>query len=691
MNLEKDTLIGRYKIVELIGTGGMAKVYRAIDQELERDVTFKVLKKEFISDNEFVKRFRVEAKAAAKLSHSNIASVYDVGDDGDIYYIVMEYIDGCTLKKLIVNKAPFSNAEVIGIAIQIAEALEHAHNHNIVHRDIKPENILITKDGQAGSVKVMDFGIARTVSNNTTSADAMGSVHYFSPEQARGMYVDGRSDIYSLGIVMYEMITGKIPYEGDNAVALAFKHINEPLPDIKTLNPKAYDSVIKIIKKATEKQAADRYQTATELIADLRLAMGDKTGSFVKKAVISDGQTKKLSPEELELIRKNTSNLPKVDVTALVDEKYDDDELADDDYMENQEDFEEKKKERNVVLAAVALSLLVMALLTFGGWIVYDSVINPTVKVPNFEGLTSEEADTLAANKDVFIKKEMVIDNSVEAGVVISQNISAGTKIPETDRVTLTISLGAETVDMPSVVGQSYEEARAMLEEQKIVIDSVEYVTSDDVAVGYVINQSPKAGKAVGKDDKVLLTVSKGYENETVVVPDLLNKTKEEAEKMLKDFEIKYIEDFSATYEKGKIASQGIEKGTTVPKGYTITLTLSKGKDPSLTTVDSTTESTTAFVSSVIEPAKRSVSIPVCPTNLEEFAGEKKADAEGNLVPVVYEVKVVAKSDNGERVISEQKCSDGDFPFSVNDRIDCDTVYSVYINGKSFLEQKITY
>lgn len=688
MNLEKDTLIGRYKIVELIGTGGMAKVYRAIDQELERDVTFKVLKKEFISDNEFVKRFRVEAKAAAKLSHSNIAGVYDVGDEGDIYYIVMEYIDGCTLKKLIVNKAPFSNAEVIGIAIQIAEALEHAHNHNIVHRDIKPENILITKEGQAGSVKVMDFGIARTVSNDTTSADAMGSVHYFSPEQARGMYVDGRSDIYSLGIVMYEMITGKIPYEGDNAVALAFKHINDPLPDIKALNPKAYDSVIKIIKKATQKQASDRYQTATELINDLRLAMGDKTGSFVKKETISDGQTKKLSPEELEIIRNKN---PKVDVTSLVDEKYDDDELDDDDYMENQEDFEEKKRERKVVLAAVALALLVIVLITFGGWLVYDSIINPTVRVPDFQGLTSEEADALAASKDVFIKKDMVIDNTVEADVVISQSITPGTKIPETDRVTLTISLGAETVDMPSVVGKSYEEAKAVLEEAKIVIDSVEYMASQDVAVGYVINQSPKAGVAVGKDDKVSLIVSKGYENETVVVPDLLDKTKEEAEEMLKDFQIKYIEDFSSTYEKGKIAGQGIEKGTTVPKGYTITLTVSKGKDPTLTTVDVTTESTTAFSSSVIEPAKRSVSIPVSPTNLEEFAGEKKVDSEGNLVPVVYEVKVVAKSAKGERVVSEQKCSDSDFPFSVNDRIDCDTVYSVSINGKSFLEQSISY
>ena len=270
--LEKNMLINnRYRIQEQIGVGGMAIVYRAIDEKLDREVTFKVLKEDYINDEEFIKRFSTEARAAARLSNNNIVNVYDVGNDGNIHYIVMEYIDGFTLKELISSKAPFTDEEAVGIGLQIGAALEHAHKNGIVHRDIKPENILITKSGNIGTIKVTDFGIAKATTSKTSPIDFMGSVHYFSPEQAKGENVDTRSDIYSLGIVLFEMVTGQLPFTGETAVALAMKHLKEPIPDIKAINPNVSDNLVSVIKKATCKEPKNRYQTIAELVKDKRL------------------------------------------------------------------------------------------------------------------------------------------------------------------------------------------------------------------------------------------------------------------------------------------------------------------------------------------------------------------------------------------------------------------------------------
>ena len=301
MKLDLNQIISnRYQIIEQIGIGGMANVYCANDTKLDRKVTFKVLKEEFV-DEEFIKRFNKEAMAAAKISHLNIANVFDVGNDGNIHYIVMEYIDGYTLKDIIKIKAPFSNEEVLGISIQIANALSVAHNSGIVHRDIKPENILITKDGNA---KVTDFGIARATSSNTITADAMGSVHYFSPEQARGGFTDFKSDIYSLGIVMYEMLTGRLPFDGEGVVQLAMKHINDPLPNIREINPNASESLEKIILKATQKNADNRYNSTEALIDDLKKAIYDESGNFIKEADFEGSPTVVISPEQIELINE---------------------------------------------------------------------------------------------------------------------------------------------------------------------------------------------------------------------------------------------------------------------------------------------------------------------------------------------------------------------------------------------------
>ncbi|MBR1735644.1 MAG: Stk1 family PASTA domain-containing Ser/Thr kinase, partial [Firmicutes bacterium] len=376
MFLQNDTVIsGRYRIIEQIGIGGMAVVYKALDIKLDRAVTLKVLKEAFIADEEFLKRFSVEAKAAAKLNHPNIVSAYDVGEDGNIHYIVMEYIDGYTLKELIKKKAPFSNEEALGVAIQIATGLEAAHSCGIIHRDIKPQNILVTKEG---SIKVTDFGIARTAGSNTITADSIGSVHYFSPEQARSGFVDYKSDIYSLGIILFEMVTGVVPFEGESAVELAMKHIEEPLPDMKALNPNISDSVVKIILKATEKKASQRYQSAYEMNDNLKRALTNATGDFVRRENKPDlSQTVRVGEEELAAIRQMTGGKPiedspekdeseSYDPVDTKDEKYSDD-MEEEDIDEEEDEREAKKKERGAAIAAIIAALIVIAAITAVG------------------------------------------------------------------------------------------------------------------------------------------------------------------------------------------------------------------------------------------------------------------------------------------------------------------------------------
>jgi serine/threonine-protein kinase len=284
---EGEIVSQRYEIQQKIGFGGMAIVYKALDLKLNRQVTMKVMREEYAADEDFIRRFQKEAHAAASVTHQNLVNIYDVGAEGLLHYIIMEYVDCYTLKDLIKKKAPFTNEETLGVAIQISAALVHAHNNKIIHRDIKPQNILITPDG---TVKVTDFGIARVPSDatQTVTSKTMGSVHYFSPEQARGGYTDGKSDIYSLGIVMFEMATGQIPFDGDTAVAVAMKQINEELPDIKAINPNISESITKIIYKATEKQSIKRYATMEAMSNDLKRALTNKTGDFVNVCITGE-------------------------------------------------------------------------------------------------------------------------------------------------------------------------------------------------------------------------------------------------------------------------------------------------------------------------------------------------------------------------------------------------------------------
>ena len=678
MKLTPGTLVNdRYYIIEQIGCGGMANVYRAKDQKLDRDVTFKVLKEEHLSDNEFIKRFNVEARAAASLSHQNIVSVYDVGNDGDIYFIVMEFVDGCTLKELINRKAPFGNKEVISISLQVASALAHAHLNGIVHRDIKPQNILVSGAGKnTGSVKVTDYGIARAASSTTQTGEAMGSVHYFSPEQAQGGYVDAKSDIYSLGIMMFEMITGTLPFEGDSPVALAMKHIKEPLPDISKLNPNASGSLVEIIKKATQKRPYARYQTAGELISDLKKALNDDSGSFVTEkedTAGSDGQTIKVSPEEIKKIRSGAESENKMDV-PVIGENADIYNDIDNDYNPGDASYD-KNKERKAVIAAVLTSIVLIAILTVVGAYVINEIKNPTVKVPLFEGLSAEEAEKLAAESLVNLTEESEHNEQVAEGIVISQSVAENEKIPRDKRVTIVISLGSEMVEVPDLKDLSEEDAQLSLEQSGLGVGEVIRQPSDDVIVGAVIKQSITKGTPVAPGTVVDIYVSTGPESGTVVVPDVRYIDKDAAVEMLKQeaLEAKIIEDYSESYEAGKTTSQGVQPGSSVPRGYIVTITVSKGKDPNAVTEAPVQPTTAQQVTSAPVKQKKAVSIPV----MADFDNVDLGDEE---IPAVS-VKVTAKTDGGSRTVIENTYYTNEFPFTVNDKIDEDTTYEIYFNN----------
>lgn len=715
MILDLGTVVyGKYKIVDKLGVGGMAVVYHAIDETLDRDVTFKVLKEEFISDNEFVKRFSAEAKAAAKLNHQNIVRIYDYGNDGDIYFIAMEYVDGCTLKDIIYNKAPLKNEEALSVALQIAEGLMHAHNHKVVHRDIKPQNILVTKDGKNGNVKVTDFGIARAATSNTIGAEAVGSVHYFAPEQARGMFTDARSDIYSLGIVMFEMITGKLPFVGDNIVEMAIKHSNEPIPKIKSINNKASDSIIKIIEKCTKKLAGERYQNAEELINDIRLALVDPTGDFVTENNVDDGRTVVATQQELREIRDKTRNIPQI----VEDGEIDENDISDDEYIETEEEFESKLKERKVILSSVALAFAIIAVLTIGLYYVYTNVINPTVLIPDFVNMNIELAEEIAEDKKINIKKNNINDDNAKEGMVLGQNVEKNTRVPKDTIVILTVSLGSEKIPMPDIRDMTEEMATVTLENENIHIDEIKYENNDRIPVGNVIRQIPNPNEEIGSGDKVIFYVSLGIAAENIPVPSVLGKTKAEATELLQKFNVKYIEDFSTTYPVGQIAAQGIPEGTLVPAGYIVTVTVSKGPDPSLSTSEETTTETTTAHMQVINPVKRAISIPVIPDfvnnppektiTIDISTGKEVVrDSNGNIpfgtqtklekVPDTeyltknYLVKATASDGTDTRILYEKYVMGNEFPFSINDQMDKNTTYKVYIDNKLIYDKEELY
>lgn len=699
--LEKNMLINnRYRIQEQIGVGGMAIVYRAIDEKLDREVTFKVLKEDYINDEEFIKRFSTEARAAARLSNSNIVNVYDVGNDGNIHYIVMEYIDGFTLKELISSKAPFTDEEAVGIGLQIGAALEHAHKNGIVHRDIKPENILITKSGNIGTIKVTDFGIAKATTSKTSPIDFMGSVHYFSPEQAKGENVDTRSDIYSLGIVLFEMVTGQLPFTGETAVALAMKHLKEPIPDIKAINPNVSDKLVSVIKKATCKEPKNRYQTIAELVKDLKYVLAEIHMSKKEKENVYTDETVIMTKDDVDTIRnsqKHTENNNKKNKNNNSNKNNKKQELS-------QEDADYKKKEKKVILAAIITGIVLILGITMGSRMINNTLYAGTIKVPNFVGMTSEKAEALAVRKHITIETKEIYKENVDEGVVADQSVKKGERIKENETVTLYVSSGSNSVTVPKFEGYMKSKAEEIAEANNLVL-VVEYVTSDELA-GTVVEQDIKEGEKVAPKSEIKIKVSSGGVDEEVKVPDFYGKTKEEAEELLKEIGLtgKFIDGYSDTVPEGQVMDQGIDANSLTTKDTVITLTVSQGPNKSVAEAQDEVTTLTPVISlpssepkeekttapqgqavrennETVKPvqnptaATRSVSVSVSPDFNNNSYNTDGSD--------VYSVKVVAESKNGStRTILNDKYKVSDFPFSVNDKINSDTTYKVYLNNQ---------
>lgn len=566
-NLVGKTLADRYHILELIGTGGMATVYKAQCEVLKRDVAIKVLRDSVKDDESALKSFKQEAQAAAKLSHNNIIQVFDVGEEEGLDYIVMELVDGITLKKYIKENGPLSWQESIEFTIQIAQALEAAHSKNVVHRDIKPQNILVTEDK---TLKVTDFGIAKAAGTETLVVDdhnAKGSVHYISPEQARGGFTDARSDIYSLGVVLFEMLTGRVPFDGESAVAVALMHIEKQPPSVLEFNPAVPATLADIVAKAISKEQQARYQTATEFIEDLNAVLASKPVDVVIPDDIDDmGETIQFHIDDKDL-KKKKSKQKKVKVPKTP---------------------EQKKADRTATILAF-ITVIILILAAFG---IYANMRKSTgrVIVPDFSQMLLEDAVELAAEKGLVISEELEysLSDEVEEGKIISQTPEAKSFARRSDPIHVVVSIGSSggSISTPYVKGMAVEDAiNEIIECDLTYILNEEY--SDTVPLGKVIRQSPEVGTKLNKDDVVTIHVSTGeppasetpIPTEEVVVPSLYGETRTGAEALCNQWNLKLISVNSKPSDRpaGTVISQSPEAGKQVMAGTQVSIVLSTG------------------------------------------------------------------------------------------------------------------
>ncbi|WP_300279000.1 Stk1 family PASTA domain-containing Ser/Thr kinase [Peptacetobacter sp.] len=524
-----DTILGnRYKIEKKIGEGGMAYVYEAKDKLLNRVVAVKVLRPEFVDDQEFLKKFKREAEAVASLSHPNIVNVYDVGEDGKVHYIVMEYVNGKNLKEIIQEEGTLDEYTALDISKQIAMALSCAHKRGIIHRDIKPHNILISNEGR-NIAKVADFGIAKAVSNSTMTniGGVIGSVHYFSPEQAKGKFVTNNADLYSLGIVLYEMLTGKVPFRGDTPVSIALQHINDDIEFTEEEKIRIPQSVRTIIKKLTEKNTADRYQTAEEVIEDIEYIEKNIDLDFIKE--YDDFATRHIDERNLNSVAK-----PKIVPAAIADIDgddagyYDDEEYDDDDYYdeEDEEDYipkkRRKKKKKKVIqeetpktrkklkIAAVILSLILLAQVGVFFKLFGSSIFGSkdAIIAPNVEGMQVTQAETTVEDMGLNLKiVSYEYSYSAAENEIISQDPDAGTELKEGDTITVVVSKGNNNKEEPNVVGMTLSQAQGMIQAKGFAVGKITYEYSSAYKEGTVLAQSNSGGK-------ISLVVSKGEDKE---------------------------------------------------------------------------------------------------------------------------------------------------------------------------------
>ena len=594
----------RYEILEKIGSGGMSDVYKAKCHKLNRYVAIKVLKPEFSEDRSFVTKFRVEAQSAAGLIHANIVNVYDVGDENGIYYIVMELVEGITLKKYIEKKGRLGVREAVSIAIQVAQGIEAAHNHHIVHRDIKPQNIIISKEGK---VKVTDFGIARAATSNTINSNAMGSVHYISPEQARGGYSDEKSDIYSFGIMLYEMLTGRVPFEGDTTVSVALQHIQDDIVSPAKLVPGIPISVEKIVLKCTQKKTERRYQNMSDLIADLKRSLVAPDEDFVvMRPVASNGPTKMITEDELDMIHQMSSIKSTNSTSQNKRDDYGYDEEDDDDDYEDTEDDDRTDGGTTVDKVITALGITVAVIIVIITLFIIFKMVsvlsgsgnnsnNTTTtqsttaddgktEVPQVTGYSYEEAQTRLNSVNLGAKL-MYSNSSYDAGTVIEQNVAAGTRVTEHTTIILTVSNGPESFSMINVEDMTEDGAREALAALGLKV-STEYVASSEVEQFHVISSTPKHLAKVKQGDEVTLYVSMGDGKVYTEVPSLAGMTEDEAKNAIvsSGFEVGTIKrEGSQTVAPGVVIVQsGPTAGEKAAEGSTINFVVSSGSDSSV-------------------------------------------------------------------------------------------------------------
>lgn len=562
MNIIGRTIANRYEIINKTGVGGMATVYMAKDKVLNRNVAIKVLKDEFTTDDEFVKRFNSEAQSAASLSHPNIVSIYDVGNEDGIYYIVMELVRGKTLKQIITEEGALPWKWSVNIAMQIASALETAHKNNIVHRDIKPHNIIITEDGVA---KVTDFGIAKAVSNSTITAfgTTIGSVHYFSPEQAKGGYTDAKSDIYSLGVVMYEMLTGKVPFDSDTSVSVALKHMQEPPVPPMQINENIPKAVNDIILKAMEKEPMARYQTATEMLRDLSQALKDPNGDFVEEQNFDDGLTRRMGAITDDMIDEARKSENKKKTKKGI-AKF----------------FAEHPKAKGPIIFLICIILFVASM------VITSAVLNATspkdVQIPDLVGKTESEAqEELKALKLNYEKISEDYNTQQEAGIIYEQSptYSLNYKVKEKTTIKVKVSKGTEKVKVPKVAGMTYDEAVKELENNKLLAEKVEE-TSKEIKEGIVISQETEANAEANAGDTVKIHVSIGTGIAQVVMPSVLGKTESDARQTLegKNLKVNVEYNLDATSDNGIVKEQSIKSGENIDEGTEVTIKVNKVK-----------------------------------------------------------------------------------------------------------------
>lgn len=607
----------RYEILEKIGTGGMSDVYKAKDHKLNRFVAVKVLKQEFSENANFVSKFRIEAQAAAGLMHPNVVNVYDVGEEEGIYYIVMELVEGITLKKYIEKKARLSVKEAISIAIQISMGIEAAHNNHIIHRDIKPQNVIISKEGK---VKVTDFGIAKAATSNTITSNVMGSVHYTSPEQARGGYSDEKSDIYSLGITMFEMLTGRVPFNGETTVAIAIKHIQEEMPSPREYVSEIPISVEQIVYKCCQKSPDRRYQSMGELITDLKRSLMNPDEDFVRVTEPEeDGATKAISDQDMVSIKRQSKSRESMedamrlrrerDVNRSVRYGSDDDRVEYDYEEEDADDYDPKMEKLTTILAIVAAVLIGAIILFLVGKTLgvfqfdkgsdHAEVEEATQQVRMIDVAGQNADDVKAALIKVGLTPVIEYEENGEyaKGLVIRCDISAGTIIPSGSEVVLTVSAGLEGVEIPDVVGMTEAEAVATLVNKGFVPNKVEGF-DEFIKEGSIIDQDPKALSKAPAGASVTIRISKGADTQKKVVPDLLGKDEMTATALLAEAGLSIGNVTEVNHEdpamKDLVCYQSYSSGSYVEEGTKVDISISLGP----------IQSSYKFVDTITAPSK---------------------------------------------------------------------------------------